>query len=226
MSRMTSLNQRYLEFLDQGKTPHDPRPRRGRIMAVASSTLLVFASLLCAYGPFLLGIALIPMALWGIGWGVAQYIQAAQSRQRALRVRALAEQGHRVTGFVVRAHEGLYRPGSKGLPCQVLVRFQPEVSGDRDYMHHLAQRWAERSSPRERFLPYRRQRLPLSLTDGSTVYCCDLFVPPALLASGYLTTTTLPCLAEEGERGGIELIPYWLLFPYAQASVGHRATPL
>lgn len=212
---MTSLNQRYLTFLDTGKISVDPRPTRGRVALVLGALVLSIASFLCAEGPLLVGVALLPLALWGMGWGIGQFVQVAQARRLAEQVRWIGEAGERVTGYIVRAHEGLYRPGSRVLSCQVLLSFQPEVARDRDYMHHLAQRWAEQTSDRERPVRYRRRRLPLSITDGSTIYCCDLFISPALLTSGYLTGSMLPCLAEPGESGGIELVPYWLLFPYS-----------
>jgi len=224
MTRMTRLNEQFLTFLETGKAVADPRPRRGRIALLAGGALVAVASFLCVSGPFFVGLALIPLALWLMVWGAAQYALAHQAQQRAVRVRQVGQHGKRVAGYLVRAHEDLYRPGSRVLPCQVLISFQPEVSGDRDYMHHLAQRWAEQTTDHERPVRYRRRRLPLALTDGSTVYCCDLFVPPALLTSGYLTGTVLPCLAEEGESGGIELVPYWLLFPYSTAPSNVQAS--
>ena len=217
---MTNLNERFVTFLANEKAVLDPRPRKGVLGISVGILLLAMCVLLCTFWRRLFGAPLLPIGLWLIGWGALQLRLHQRDRHLGQRVHAIASQGHRVNAYLVHAPDALYRPGSRVQSCRVLISFQPEVAGDREYMQHLAIRWSEATKERERRVRYRRRQLPLELTDGSLVYCCDLFVHPGLLAAGYLTSSLLPCLAMEGERGGIELIPYWLLFPYITTAQG------
>ena len=219
---MTSLNERFLTFLEEEKPVEDRRSARGVVALLGGIFVLTLCVALAQLWRKLVAAPFLPVALWLMGWGLWQFMMVRRARWHALRVREIVVQGQRVNGFLVRASDGLYRPGSTVQHCQVLISFQPEVSGDREYMQHLAQRWAEQTSSREPRPLYRRRPLPLSLTDGSPVYCCDLFVHPGLLASGYLTSNVLPCIAELGEDGGIELVPYWLLFPYVESPLSQQ----
>ena len=211
---MTSLNDRFVAYLDDAKPLIENRPRRGIASIVAGIVTLGIAVALALLWRKLVSAPFFPLGAWLIAWGAWQFVAVKQDKALAQRVREIAERGQRVNGYLVRAHDSLYRPGSRVQPCQVLISFQPEVSSDKDYMVHLAQRWAEQTRDRDRKVRYRRHKLPLTLTDGSEIYCCDLFIHPGMLSSGYLTGTMLPCIAEYGDQGGIELVPYWLLFPY------------
>lgn len=217
---MTSLNERFVTFLENEKAAPDSRPRRGALALTLGLLTLLCSVLISLSWRRLYGAPLAPLGLWLIGWGGAQLWLRRRDRQLAVRVREVAAHGHRVNAYVVHAPDALYRPGSRVQSCQVLISFQPEVGGDREYMQYLAHRWADQTRERQRPVRYRRRALPLELTDGSTVYCCDLFVHPGLLSSGYLSSSLLPCLAQEGETGGIELVPYWLLFPYITSAQG------
>ena len=214
---MTSLNERFVAYLDDAKPLVDNRPQRGMASIVAGILTLGIAVALALLWRKLAAAPFFPLGLWLITWGTWQFYAVRRDQALAQRVREIAERGQRVNGYLVRASDALYRHGSRVQPCQVLISFQPEVSGDKDYMLHLAQRWAEQTRDRDRKARYRRRKLPLNLTDGSEVYCCDLFLHPGMLSSGYLTSMVLPCIAEFGDQGGIELIPYWLLFPYVES---------
>lgn len=152
-----------------------------------------------------------------------------KTRRYYNRLRRVADTGTRVNAYVVQANEALFQPGDTSLPCLVLFSFQPEVGGDTAYMRSLARRVFRLKNTQgqtddaravarlvtdERAVPYRRRALPFSFTDGSTIYCADLWVKPSYLPQPYLTGAVLPCLAEPGLEGGLELIPSWLLaFP-------------
>jgi hypothetical protein len=219
---MSSLNERFLEFLAEGKALPAPRPWRG-VLALLIGALLFLAALFIATNHRRLFAApLFPMSLWFFSRGVLALFRMALTQSLAQRTRRVAENGQRLSAYLVRSHDALYRPGSEVRPCQVLISFQPEVGGDQEYMRHLARRWAGTIRSSERYKRSRRVRLPHKLTDGSVVYCCDLFVHPGLIATNYLTGQILPVLAEDGERGGIELVPYWLLFPYIELNIGDR----
>lgn len=217
---MTSLNERFVTFLANEKLVPDPRPRNGALGIVFGVLVLTAALLLYCFWRRLFGAPLFPVGLWLVGWGVTQLWLRQRDRHLASRVHEIASHGHRVNAYVVHAPDALYKPGSRIQSCQVLISFQPEVGGDREYMQYLANQWACSTKENERRKRDRRKQLPLTMTDGSLVYCCDLFIHPGLLSAGYLTSSMLPCLAEKGENGGIELIPYWLLFPYVATAHG------
>lgn len=214
---MTSLNERFLAFLEEGTAPPPSRSWRGPLAVVAGALLLGTAFVVASNVRRLYAAPLFSLGAWMLLRGLYSMVRTVLQKRLAERVRQTVARGQRVNAFIVRAPDGLYRPGSIVRPCQVLISFQPEVSGDRKYMEYLCRRWAGQIRDREGYRRNRRARLPRRLTDGSTVYCCDLYIHPALLASGYLTSSVLPCIAEEGAQGGIELVPYWLLFPYDPA---------
>jgi hypothetical protein len=141
--------------------------------------------------------------------------------------RKLAETGIPVWGVLVQANQMLFQPGDTDLPCLVLFSFEP-LGGQIATMQRLAHRvfafkGTQQTDPDlayianlttdERAYRYRRRQLPLSFTGGATIYCADLFVQRSCLASGYLMGRVLPCLAEPGDSGVLELLPWWMASP-------------
>ena len=124
-----------------------------------------------------------------------------------------------VSAVLVQANPGLFRAGMLDLPCLVVFSFE---TSDYEILNEISKQVAELkngvqtetgsaeiaemlAAPAVR---YRRKALPLSLTGGLTVYAADLFVNRRYLEKGYLTHRTLPCFAEPGEAGGMEMMPY------------------
>lgn len=210
---MSALNHRFLGYLDHRYATRDPRRHWVAagllvgIAAVAGALALTLAHDPIAAAPlFPLGIVLIGRALLAVA-------RMHQGRRRLGRIRQTIRDGVPMSAYIVTAHDDLWRPGTEPRPCLALISFDPDVASDDGYMRYLARRLADRISSNEKVVSYRRRRLPESETDGSVVYCCDLWVTPGYLPSGYLTGGALACIAEPGESGGIELVPYWLLFP-------------
>lgn len=124
-----------------------------------------------------------------------------------------------VSAVLVQANPGLFRSGLLDLPCLVVFSFE-----DLDYeiLNRISERVAalknggQTEQERAEIAPLlappavrsRRKALPLSLTDGRTVYVADLFVNRRYLEKGYLTHRTLPCFAEPGVEGGLDMMPY------------------
>jgi hypothetical protein len=232
------LNVRFARYLEREQPSYQARRR----------TTLVFAALVVAAALTGLSAAYAVtahvMAAWagaGIGvaggaWAIRTLIRLGEERRRAERTRRVVQHGVPVTGYLVRAAESLSRPGPDDQPCQVLISFQPEVAGDDGYMRWLARRVREMrdDTPRDpdgryvaaltaderRPILHQRRKLPLSFTDGSTVFCADLLVRRAYLKGGCLSSPRLPCLAETGDTGGIELIPAWLIADNAAEPAG------
>jgi hypothetical protein len=126
---------------------------------------------------------------------------------------------------LVQANGLLYHRGPFSLPCLVLFTFDPEYGQDPAYMENLARRVyhlkdTEQVVPDLRYVAelvtneeperYRRRLLPVSFTGGPKVYAADLWIRRKYLRGGYLTDPFLPCIAEPGEEGGLELVPYWI----------------
>lgn len=221
-----TINERFLAYLDALYAPRDLR-RRQQIIVTTVGALIIgavvtLALILESHAIWLL----LPLGVALVGRGATALTGISKARDQFRHLRTVVQRGAPVTAYIVQAHEALYQPGRGTLPCLVLFSFQPEVEMDATYMHHLAERIfrmknTEQENPDYRYLatlttdetsvPYRRRRLPFSFTDGSTIYCADLWVKRAYLREGQLKTVALPCLAEPGEVGGIELIPSWLL---------------
>jgi hypothetical protein len=72
----------------------------------------------------------------------------------------------------------------------------------------------------EQFKPFRRRKVPTSITRGPTVYACDLLIEPGLLPDKHISDNVpfLPCMAEPGEIGRLLLIPYWMIPPQLPAT--------
>ncbi|GAB4463022.1 MAG: hypothetical protein OHK0029_30990 [Armatimonadaceae bacterium] len=223
---LRSINERYLAYLDALYAPRDYRRRflvAGTVLgALLISSVLILALLHQLHGMWLL----LPFGVVLVGRGIFALQGIHTARKQFRNLRNVIRHGVPVTAYIVQAHEALYHPGRDTLPCLVLFSFQQEVEQDAGYMHYLAQRiFAMKNTkpedPDGEYLaslttdecpiPYRRRRLPFSFTDGSTIYCADLWVKRAYLKDGHLKTNALPCLAEPGEVGGIELVPSWLL---------------
>jgi hypothetical protein len=217
----TSVNERFVAYLDRQYAPRDSRGwylmmglTVGSLLATAMVTVFLFSSILLAW-------PIIPFGLALAGWGILELRKMKKARDCFQDLRRVVQNGVPVTGYVIQAHASLLEPGERTpLPCLILFTFQPEVDGDQEYMRYLADRiFSLKGKSFEdadrRFLagltsedynvPYRRRRLPNSFTDGSTIYCADLWVQPAHLKDNALTTNILPCLAEMGEYGGIDL---------------------
>ncbi len=178
---------------------------------------------------FLIGaIAFASGALGGITCGLAFLIFAAYLAQKNApkkeRREILGQQGMPVWGVLVQANQLLFAPGDRNHPCLVLFSFEP-AGGHIDYLQRLASAIFALKETRptdpdlrlvahyvtdERAVKYRRRKLPTSFTGGPTVYCADLIIVRSCLPNGFLTEKVLPCIAEPGEQGALELLPWWM----------------
>ena len=208
---MESLRQRFLSHLDE-RSPSREEPRHHPLVFGFLVLCLFFALLLAASFPYhhFLAAPLAPLGVALLLRGISARIERAQVRHWSLRRRQVIERGVAVTAYPVWAHERLERPGTQPHPARALVTFDADAARDSDWLRYLAHRCVVKPS---RFRRYRRRGLPLGQTDGYSVYLVDLDIFPGYLEGGYVSGVPLPCLAEPGERGGIELIPYWLVFP-------------
>lgn len=142
---------------------------------------------------------------------------------------SLAQTGVPVWVTLIQANEALFRKGAKGqvLPCLVVLAFDPRLEQNEEWIFTLArritalQRFPTPAPPdlaavtsivkanENRAEFHRRQRLPPSFTGvASPVYAADLFIKRADLPAGMLTQARLPCIAQPGESGMIELLPW------------------
>jgi hypothetical protein len=211
---MEPLRQRFLTYLEERDAL--PRPYPSGPLAVGILVLCVALALFLAVSfPYhrLLAAPLVPLgALWLLQ-GILGLWQTREAQRLQAGVRHVVESGMPVAAYLIRADERLKHPGTETHGCFALITFEADAARDSEWLLHLA-RNAEDLLPRRRKLTrYRRQRLPERRTDGYAVYLVDLEVAPVYLAGGYLAGAPLPCMAEPGETGGVELIPHWLIFP-------------
>ncbi|MGC4044343.1 MAG: hypothetical protein QM758_11145 [Armatimonas sp.] len=222
---MEPLRQRFLTYLDERDALPEHHPSGP--VAVGILVLSVATALFLAVSfPYhqLLAAPLIPLGVLWLFQGVLRLWQTRDSKQRKAEMRRVVTLGDPVAAYVVKADERLERPGSETRSCLALITFEADAARDSEWLQHLAHNAASQLPRRQRFLRYRRQRLPDSRTDGYAVYLVDLEVHPSYLESGFLNGDPLPCLAEPGESGGIELIPHWLIFPIGDnARNSHRS---
>lgn len=167
-------------------------------------------------------------AIGGIATGVGCLVFAAaiahHNAPKPDPRQALARKGVPVWGVLVQANSKLFEPGTMDLPCLVIFSFEP-AGGHLDYMQRLAHeifdlKETQQTDPDRRFVAnlttderaykYRRRRVPVSFTGGPTVYCADLYITRSCLSAGFLTERALPCFAELGETGMLELLPWWM----------------
>jgi hypothetical protein len=221
------LNRRFMAYVDQVFERQMRQRRRLMVgvvfLVIAIFSLLIFAALQQTRE---LWVPLVVAGLLITAWVTQGVRKLFRWRQRMQQMRGVLQVGTPVNAFLVQANGALLQAQRQTLPCLVLISFQPEVSGEIDYMQSLARRvyamkdthptdtdgqFVAKLTTDERAVPGRRRQLPLSFTDGSTIYCADLSVRPDYLQGSCIQSDILPCIAEPGFAGGIELVPWWLL---------------
>ena len=221
------VNRRFIVYVDQ-TFARQMRQRRQLLLAigVVACAMLVFIAAATLQNTRDFWIALLvsfPVITFCCVQAVRRLLRWRRATQQ---MRGVIQNGVPMNAFLVQANAALMKTQNQTLPCLVLISFQPEVSGEIEYMQALARRvyslknahpddsdsrFVAGLTTNERAVPGRRRPLPLSFTDGSTIYCADLMVRPAYLQGLRLQSDLLPCVAESGPDGGIELIPWWLL---------------
>lgn len=141
----------------------------------------------------------------------------AFARLKMLRRRKAVE----VTAAIVRAETSLYEPGNRDGTALTLVSFDARA-GHSEFLDRAAQylnalahgrfRDDERTKAAtiagdERFVRHRRRALPQDAVDGCWVFACDVIVHRPFLLDGAIREPFLPCLAEPGRQGRIEMLP-------------------
>ncbi len=137
--------------------------------------------------------------------------------------------GVRLRAAVVQANDGLFRPGDRTLPAALLFTFERGVPNLAQYLEGLARQayriktGAKPSHPDRRPVYDRlwagergecyyheRMRLPRGFTGGPAVYLASIWMPATFLRGGMIQKgDPLHVLAEPGDEGGAELLPYW-----------------
>ncbi len=220
------LNALFADYLD--KTVGEQTRKRVILHGILTVLGTFLALLLLLFGFVKSGAwSTLPLAFLVVVQGVRALRRSLDAQKKHEQTRRVVQNGVPVIAHLVQANQALFAPGPyPALPCLVLFSFQPEVAEDDEYMAFLAhklfgykntdpsdetaQALAELTT-NERAVLYRRRKLPYSFTDGSTVYCADLWIKRAYIPNGHLQDNRLMCLAEPGEAGGLELVPSFLL---------------
>jgi hypothetical protein len=128
-----------------------------------------------------------------------------------------------VMAYPLMVNASLRYPASDSSAGLVLVTFDPPDSSH-ERMLNLGRRilsanrgssdpdahWAAELMADENYRPNRRRRVPPSLTDGLVAYACDLWIPRMLLKGNYIGDAPICCMAEPGNHGRINILPWWI----------------
>ena len=154
---------------------------------------------------------------------IDEYRKSQVRRRYRDRIKVLEKVGFPVLAMRIGANHELYGPGDEDRHGMVAITFE-DVSIEfllriRERLYELRtstlatddeMKWQRRFDDL-RVRLYSREPIPPSLTEGIQFYHCDLLIRRACLPRGYLrfeTDVLLPCLAEPGEEGALELISF------------------
>ena len=142
-------------------------------------------------------------------------------------VELVAQRGQTVKAALVQANPDLFRRGDIPKPGLVFMTFENDIPNLEDYLLRLSRRAyalkkADERTPDEEQVArmlfasdkagyvYRRCQLPVGFTGGPVVYSADIIIAPRYLRRGKLTEKRVfACMAEPGDAGAIEMLPYW-----------------
>jgi hypothetical protein len=149
------------------------------------------------------------------------------------RLQLLRENGaRRVNAWLVHANNGLFVPGEIGGPALVVFSFdrstpRPLLEEIADFLHErdlytedpeILAAFAEVSAGEKHATYHHRFRIPRGLANEHDVFASDLWIHRPYLRKGQFfeddddeeepDDRILPCLAEPGEKGGIEMLPW------------------
>lgn len=162
--------------------------------------------------------------------GLGKHDLALADHQAAARILAQLEQDIRRVGVVTRvaliqAGSQAFAPGRDDSSSLVLLTFDDRLSSDSERMLRLAAalfalkhkplsenpilRRAASAISNDYGQEYRRQALPVELTDGVQCYAADMNIHRELLPERRLTEATriLSVVAEPGDAGRIQMLP-------------------
>jgi hypothetical protein len=142
-----------------------------------------------------------------------------RARQRIDRVRKRG--GVPVRAALIQANIELFAPGQEDQPCLVLFSFDERI-GEEELLELANRVFAlKNTTPKqhdlafvaslttdERSVYYGRDPLPRSFAGRREYYVSHLNIHRPFLPNGYLVERILDCIAEPGERGMIELLPW------------------
>ncbi len=75
------------------------------------------------------------------------------------------------------------------------------------------------------YTPGRRRAIPDELTGGRLAYAFDLMMIGAYLPTDTLKVPLVPCVAEPGEAGVIQMIPWWIVARAMEFETGEDVGP-
>ncbi|MEM7228581.1 MAG: hypothetical protein AAF432_07175 [Planctomycetota bacterium] len=113
-----------------------------------------------------------------------------------------------VIGSFVADKRGLDVPR---LLVDVFERFKDDTGNYRVTLSDDAAATIDALLTDDRYVPHHRTQLPLETTEDVPVYAFNLLVVGGFLPTATLELPLLPCLAEPGDDGMIQMIPAWIV---------------
>ena len=81
--------------------------------------------------------------------------------------------------------------------------------------------WCQQLMGDLKFTLNRRRKVPSTLTNGIPVYACDLWIMSNFLKSGTVSHPVIPCMAEPGRHGRINVMPWWIALDEPAPTLGN-----
>jgi hypothetical protein len=172
----------------------------------------------------------VPMivSLAGVGVGLGLILSARLSVRKRDRIRreliAAAERSIPVMTYPLMANRALMRRKGALAPALVIGTFDADATAGE--MADLARKMmtvdhqdvsdesriaVNKMFEVEKYTPGRRRLVPEDLTGGRRVFAFDLMMIGDYLPTGALKMPLIPCLAEPGEAGTIQMVPWWIV---------------
>ena len=172
----------------------------------------------------------VPMivSLAGVGVGLGLIASAWLTNRKRKRIRqamiAAAERSVPVMAFPLMANRALMSRKGTVAPALVIATFDADAITHE--MADLATRMlmvdpetvsresvmaVESLFEDERYTPGRRRAVPEDVTGGRRVYAFDLMIIGDYLPTETLQFPLIPCVAEPGDAGTIQMIPWWIV---------------
>jgi len=168
------------------------------------------------------------LSLAAIGLGLGLILSAWLTNRKRKRIRqeliAAAERSVPVMAYPIMVNQMLLTRKGAVAPALTIASFEPDVKNDEmaeivGKLRMIAFAEASYESKRavlkmlkdEEYTPGRRRAIPDDLTGGRRVYAFDLMMFGDYLPTDTLKVPLVPCLAEPGESGTIQMVPWWIV---------------
>ena len=168
------------------------------------------------------------VSLAGVGIGLGLILSACISNRKRKRIRqemiSAAERSVPVMTYPVMANRVLMQQKGTVAPALTIATFDVDVTleemttlakimimiSHQDVSHESKVAVIKMFEDVD-YTPGRRRIVPEDVTGGRRVYALDLMVISDYLPTDTLKVPLIPCMAEPGDTGTIQMLPWWIV---------------